>query len=84
MLCGLMPVFFRSLDKFEYKNKLCELIGDGAGPTPNAESLDNVTVYFSGLKDLERPFARNSLNTAFSAHLCLVSAFQLLHLLTSS
>lgn len=55
MLCDLTPVFFRSLDKFEYKNKLCELISDEAGSAPNAESLDNVTVYFSGLKDLE-PF----------------------------
>lgn len=83
MLCDLTPVFFRSLDKFEYKNKLCELISDEAGSAPNAESLDNVTVYFSGLKDLE-PFVINSCNTAVSARLCLVSAFQLLHLLTSS
>lgn len=59
MSCDLTPIFFRSLDEFEYKNKLCELIGDGAGSAPNAESFDNVTVYFSGLKDLE-PFVRSS------------------------
>lgn len=74
MLGDLRPSFFRSLDKIEYKNKVYELIGDGAGSARNAESFDNVTVYFSGLKDLE-PFGRNSRNTAFSAHLCLVSAF---------